>query len=1682
MRGKKLILVAVMFLLVVLFSLGSNFSTTYVDSQDNLTYVYINITNFDNISENKSVNLSMTFGDNESFMYSAKEANYTSLKPIEVYLQKIEDLSFNFTFNNKSFNYSGIDCLASANCTFFGENASLSRRNHSNATNNFSGTDRVNLTTINDSRFNVNEEINASFFSLKENYTLNEPLQIGIRVENNKEFDVHALLESNDSSFNQSLEKHGSRYETSFFTLMDKGEYNLTVNICKNSSVVKSLQKDFSVYENNQSSKESLQKEDGISMDVVSPAQNESFRPGEKIRFVVRVNSSISVDEVYAKILWGDGSITQNLYNIENNTYSTDFFNAMDNGLYEARMFANSTNESISKNVTFEITKSKRMAKEKKFITIKSRDKKLLKEAVLFSSEDKKEGLQNALEKNKNVDKLRIRDVTKAIKNMEFNNITASETIDLGVEDLERQEYKQSFAIDPERLNFSNAVVNVTAQGHRLYKCADWNFTSQKCLGEWAILKDDLVPGEEYSINLTKKDPAFGETGIEQCVAQDAAPSSGTWDSSCDNSYPGPELLYDDSEYEVHSIEKKGGNLGWAGIRINSINSSVNNCDAIDSVSFCYKWWAETTRTGQCDISVDAQGDGSYSTVTTDCPPDGETGGITCVDVTSLEDWQCENFFGENAKGAIAKSELTSSGGGGNGVYDIYWDAFYFNITYTDNPPSWSSNKSSIVSTYSPDTKSRFNITWEDNVAVDTALFESNFSGVQNYTMDNSSKPVYTYEKVMPAGDYYWRSYANDTLGNWSSSDTWHFSIAKAEPSLNLVAKPGWEITYGSITNITCGGNDQITPRLFRNGSYVGTSDVQKLSASIYNYTCNATETQNYTSASTFNMLNITKAEGRVDLYLNGTRKNRTVENETMVNITAVLDKGDGNISLNINNTYIIEGSSPIEELHYFDKVGLYKITANYSGNENYTFDNEIWWINVTPGPPPDYPPEWSDNETTIQTPYAPEKSFFNITWQDDHDVDKVYFETNKTGEAVNYSMNEVGQNIYGHSTTYSASKFYWKSYANDTLGNWSESIRWNFTIQRADPGLSLSSLPSWESTYGTQTNVSCDAATSQTSPVLYRNETKIDNLEDIQTLNAGIYNYTCNTTQTQNYTSSAVSKKLKVDKAEGEAALSLNGARNNIVVENNTRADIKAELLNGSGNINVMRNNTVLYDGEAPYNEKVLFNKTTTYNITLYYEGSSNYKPDSESWSVKVIPTPPVSTKLTTQNCDAEDAAEENGTFTSACDYNYPGPFLFYDDNYNETHQVRKQGNNLYWAGLRLNNSNSSIDKCVNVEEVKLCYKWWTNTRDVDSCYFAVDADNGTSYSVATTKCPSYGEPGDMTCVDVTDLESWSCDSFFGENSQAMIKSEVRSSGGDNTYYDVFWDVMHFNVSYVQDVTPPEVYLSEPAPLIYAHNQAINISTEITDKNEVGSAYANITWNGTYEIVELKKENSEYAAVFKNTTYLGEYNLTIYANDTYGNLNNTESVSFTVKKDPYHLFYGNVSATLNLGRDSSALYSYGSTQVKNVYAADSDSDFAFEDLYPLGRKTDGTASSQDFAELDNLLNLTNYTRGFRLYWAIDNSTPKNTMSFNVSGSIIDNVPYINSTENGNFVTGLLWDASDSADDEFDLTDKEDIVLITKYSPNTTGRHGIYGLELLVPQTLGEYSGTTNKIQVLKEI
>ncbi|MFP4403497.1 MAG: LamG-like jellyroll fold domain-containing protein [Candidatus Woesearchaeota archaeon] len=315
------------------------------------------------------------------------------------------------------------------------------------------------------------------------------------------------------------------------------------------------------------------------------------------------------------------------------------------------------------------------------------------------------------------------------------------------------------------------------------------------------------------------------------------------------------------------------------------------------------------------------------------------------------------------------------------------------------------------------------------------------------------------------------------------------------------------------------------------------------------------------------------------------------------------------------------------------------------------------------------------------------------------------------------------------------------------------------------------------------------------------------------------------------------------------------------------------------------------------------------------------------------------------------------------------------------------------------------------------------------------------------------------------------------------QYQGSTESTCGTGEYDDN--DDLEFLVLKPREKNPPKLEILSPLNIIYTINDTIEIKANVTDQTDVITVYANVSWDNNYEIIQLQKENifsTIYTNTFTNTNYVGEYSIEFFANDTFNNINNTEAITFNIDKYPYNIFYGNATANLMLGFDNNIFYEYNKPTIKNIYAIDIDSNINYDHLIPIGRNIHNNPASNDFYKLDVLLNLTNRSDSIKNLFATDNSTPKQTDTFNIYGRVVENVPIINSTNNSNFITGILWDSYNTISEEFDINEKQNIVFITKYNEEKQGKYGIYGYEIKIPYTLGNYSKSNNNIVFYKEI
>jgi hypothetical protein len=179
-----------------------------------------------------------------------------------------------------------------------------------------------------------------------------------------------------------------------------------------------------------------------------------------------------------------------------------------------------------------------------------------------------------------------------------------------------------------------------------------------------------------------------------------------------------------------------------------------------------------------------------------------------------------------------------------------------------------------------------------------------------------------------------------------------------------------------------------------------------------------------------------------------------------------------------------------------------------------------------------------------------------------------------------------------------------------------------------------------------------------------------------------------------------------------------------------------------------------------------------------------------------------------------------------------------------------------------------------------------------------------------------------------------------------------------------------------------------------------------------------------------------------------------------------------TINVGAWQVFYGNISADKLLGSN----LTYNLTFWENIsdlqgsiFVTDKESEIAWGFLQAIGRDKEGSPTSDDFSGIDSILGMSSFSDSvYNLF--TEAGIPKDTATFQVHGEYINNVAIINSTNNSNFLTGILWDSFDDVDDgEFSGEDKEDLVFVAKINKGAEGLYGNYDYEINIPVRLREY-------------
>ncbi|MFC1768800.1 Ig-like domain-containing protein [Nanoarchaeota archaeon] len=647
---------------------------------------------------------------------------------------------------------------------------------------------------------------------------------------------------------------------------------------------------------------------------------------------------------------------------------------------------------------------------------------------------------------------------------------------------------------------------------------------------------------------------------------------------------------------------------------------------------------------------------------------------------------------------------------------------------------------------------------------------------------------------------------------------------------------------------------------------------------------------------------------------------------------------------------------------------GTYTYTAycnDTAGNVNYT---ETRTLNVDLSSP-----YWTDNKTSPATgvTYSPGANYqFNITWIDNYVLDTIYFEQNFTAALNNDTPSGSNGNEYYYDVSdLAAGTYVWRSYANDTASNDNLTDQWIFVVSKATTVLTLSPDPAWSVINTTQTNISCSANNAEVNISLYRNGTYVNSsvggtVSDVQTLGVGTYNYTCNTSGSQNYTAAAESNDLIIntkfvpncslsfdpvsgqvypvnlnvscscDSPEADASLYRDGA--NVTYEIDTIVNLAA------GNYTYVCNvtETVNYSSATNSSLYTINKNATTINLTLN-GNDSNITVEagsSPNYNVELSPIDGFSylyedtTLLKNDTTPFNFSKQYTTTGVYAIKANYSG-----NENYtssSETHYLTVQDTTDPTVSVYVNDTSV----IYGIEGVFI--DWNVSDYNIDYTIINITYPNGTLlYSSTNASIDIILDPSNLTAIGQYNITIYAND----------------TSGNSNITYTSFTVIDNVN---------PLIEFVSPTP---SNNTNTNIQTQIINVTHTESFPDTLT----IVIDGVVNQTINYTGPYTNISITfpeGTHTYNITINDTTGNFNYTETRTIIVDlSDP--------AISLNLN-DSTLEYG-----VENVLI-----DWNITDLYINSKlinitypnNTVLTISTNDLLDIlltpSNLTTLGNYT------------------------------------------------------------------------------------------------------------
>jgi len=325
-----------------------------------------------------------------------------------------------------------------------------------------------------------------------------------------------------------------------------------------------------------------------------------------------------------------------------------------------------------------------------------------------------------------------------------------------------------------------------------------------------------------------------------------------------------------------------------------------------------------------------------------------------------------------------------------------------------------------------------------------------------NYTVANGGGNIYNFTIVdLAAGtyNYYWR--ANDTANNVNVTAIQTYTINNATGDVTLLIN-GSAANQTAIFGVETNASTTTlygTVTLYRNGVDVSSQDGELIALGVgdWNFTAVSSGDQNHSSASVERWSHILRATSEVNLTLNSTEGNITIDSGDSILLNGTLITGDSGATLRLYNdgTLINEGTIEVSNQTTFSTGGFFNITVIYVQSQNYSGSSETYWVNVTGPSDSEFPIFSSFTENPVNnTVYASGATYkFNSTITSTNSTTGVefggvnYTATNTTASLFNFSVSNLAAGTY---------TYYWWSYGNGTNTNFNRTTDRSYTVAKA--------------------------------------------------------------------------------------------------------------------------------------------------------------------------------------------------------------------------------------------------------------------------------------------------------------------------------------------------------------------------------------------------------------------------------------------------------------------------------------------------------------------------------------------------------------------------------------------------------------------------------------------------------